>query len=202
MQRKRPAKKKSAAKSKAKSSSTAQNTLHQMMSLAPVENVTRQVEDLAERFIETADDTVDHTRRRAYKLALSLVDFQKTTFDTSFDLLAQVQEQSEKMVHQFLTGSDWLPKEGKDVVDEWVKTLRSGRDEFRRTMDKSFDLITDYFERMESNGSAAGVTRTASKKKSAAKTKTTAKKKSAAKTKTTAKRKTASKTKASAKSSS
>lgn len=153
----------------------------------------KNAEGAWDSLIQRAEGTVDHTVLRAMKLALTVIDFQKTTFDNTFKLLQQLQEQSEKMVQELVKHAAWMPPEGKALVDEWVRTLRGGRSEFKKSVDKSFDLITDYFERVqkEAKKKPAPKKRPAAKKKAAAKKKPAAKKKAAPKKKPAAKKKAA-----------
>ncbi len=95
------------------------------------------------------------TKKRTLKLAVSLLDFQKTTFDNAVKMLAAVQSQTEKLIKQLTVQSSWMPPEGKKVVDEWINTVNRSRDDFKHTMDKSFDLLTDYFKRLDSHPAAS-----------------------------------------------
>jgi len=158
-----------------------------------IDAVVERTESLRGEFEKRAEETADQTRRRAARLALSVVDFQKTTFDNVYKAIAKVQEKSENAVSGMLHDSGWLPGEGKAVVKEWVHLMRSSRADFSKTVDKSFDLITDYLKRVEAEGKKA-------KKKTAGK-KAPAKKaaaKKAAPKKAPAKKKVAAKKKASA----
>lgn len=150
-----------------------------------LDSVVDKTEAIRGEFEKRAEETAEHTRRRAAQVALSVVDFQKTTFDTTFKLVSQFQKQSEDAVSKLLKSSSWLPKEGKEVVDEWVHLLRTSRTDFDKTVNKSFALITDYLKRVESEGakkkSAKPAKKKAAAKKPAAKKKAPAKKKAAAK---------------------
>lgn len=131
----------------------------------PIEKVSAQAEKLMEKISNRAEDAAASTGRQACKLVLSVIDFQKTTFDNTFKIISQLQEQSEKMVGSMVTESSWVPSEGKGVVKEWIKMLQSGRNEFRKTVDKSFDLLTDYFERVQKSGALeAGAAKKSAKK--------------------------------------
>lgn len=149
-----------------------------------------QTEKLRAEFEKRADEAADQTRRRTAQLALSLIDFQKTTFDNTLKIVAQIQKQSEALVNDAVKQADWMPKEGKSIVSEWQKMLNGGRTEFQKTVDSSFDLIAGYLERVREDGKKASA-----KKKSAAKKKASAKKKPAAKKAPAAKKKAAAKKK-------
>ena len=142
-----------------------------------LDSVVDKTESLRGEFEKRAEETAEHTRRRAAQVALSVVDFQKTTFDTTFKMVSEFQKQSENAVSKLLKGSSWLPKEGKAVVDEWVHLLRTSRTDFDKTVGKSFDLITEYLKRVESEGTK----KSAKKPKKAAAKKATVKKATAKK---------------------
>ncbi len=105
------------------------------------------------------------TSRRATRLALNLIEFQKVTFDNAARLLGAVQQQTEKAVRQLAVQSSWMPKEGQQAVDEWVKTMRRAREDFKKTVDKSFDLVSEYLKRLEKEGTTKAST--ADRKKAA-----------------------------------
>jgi predicted nucleic-acid-binding protein len=42
-----------------------------------------------------------------------------------------LQEQTEKMVNMFLEQAHWFPAEGKEAVNEWLKTYNKGREAFK-----------------------------------------------------------------------
>lgn len=134
-------------------------------------SITDRAEKLKDTISKRAEDAAAGTQRRATKLMLSVIDFQKTTFDNTFKIIAQIQEQSEKAVQNLVEDAGWLPKEGKTIIREWIRMLRAGRSDFQKTVDKSFDLVTDYFERVVKTEEASVVApkKAASKKRPARK---------------------------------
>jgi hypothetical protein len=112
------------------------------------------------------------------ELAVKLARVQRAALAKGFKVLAQVQERGEKAIKDHLDDATWLPGEGKDIVREWSRTLNDGRDEFRKTVDKSYELLGSYLERVEKE-----------QKKGAAKAKPAVKKPQAAKKKVAAKKK-------------
>jgi len=114
-----------------------------------IDSVVDRTEDLRAQLEKRVEETADETRRRAARLALSVLDFQKTTYDHTFKLVSQLQERSESAVSGVLHDAGWLPGEGKAVVKEWVHLMKSSRSDFNKTMGKSFDLITEYLKRVE-----------------------------------------------------
>ena len=75
-----------------------------------------------------------------------MIDFQKKTFDNSFQAMAQIQEQGETMLNQFLSQAAWLPEEGKKAVKDWIEAYKKARVEFKDTVDRNFQQVQDFFE--------------------------------------------------------
>ena len=142
------------------------------------------------QFIEQSMQSLNrqNTQKRAASLALKAVRLQKTAFDRAIDGLGRVQDQSAKLLQRAAKNASWTPDEGKEIVNEWIQSMERGRNDFKKTMDSSFDLLKKYFERVETK--AGG-----SKPKASTTKKSTVKK--AAPKKKPAKRKAATKKKAS-----
>ena len=79
------------------------------------------------------------------KLAKQMIDFNKATFDNSFNTMVLLQEQTEKMVNAFLEQSTWLPEEGKKVLNEWVAAYKKGREEFKKVVNEGYKKVDSYF---------------------------------------------------------
>ncbi|MCK5862648.1 MAG: hypothetical protein KAH38_09190, partial [Candidatus Hydrogenedentes bacterium] len=103
--------------------------------------------------------------------ARRLVRFQKGTTKAGLNVVGKVQQYTEKSLREAVKDGKWLPEEGKDVVDEWAVMMDSGIDEFSRVVDKSFDLMLKYLDRIEKDAKSpkVSVTKAPAKKKSVAK---------------------------------
>ncbi len=75
-----------------------------------------------------------------------IIDFQKATFDNSFNALTTLQEQGETMITTSLNQAEWLPEEGKKVIREWLETYKKARTEFKNTVDNNFKKVQDFFD--------------------------------------------------------
>ncbi len=74
-------------------------------------------------------------------LMKQMLDFQKTSFDSSFNAVAKLQEQGENMMGMFLNQAVWIPNEGKKAVLDWVDVLKKGRDQFKQTVELNFSKM-------------------------------------------------------------
>lgn len=79
------------------------------------------------------------------KLAKQMIEFNKATFDNTFNAMVTLQEQSERMVNSFLDQATWLPADGKKLLQEWVSAYKKGREEYKRMVDESFNKVDAYF---------------------------------------------------------
>ncbi len=79
------------------------------------------------------------------KIFKQMIDFQKATFDNTFNAMAMLQEQTEKMANMFLNQTQGIPEEGKKAIDEWVKAYKKGREDFKKSADDSFKKVEDFF---------------------------------------------------------
>ncbi len=73
----------------------------------------------------------------------------KTTFDSTFDTICTVQDQTEKMMNLFLDNATWLPDEGKKAIIEWGKAYKKGRDDYKAAVDESYKKVEDFFANMD-----------------------------------------------------
>ena len=79
------------------------------------------------------------------KLTKQMIDFNKASFDNSFNAMVLLQEQAEKMVNTFMEQATWLPGEGRKALNEWVETVKKGREDFKKVLDQGFGKVEDYF---------------------------------------------------------
>jgi len=79
------------------------------------------------------------------KLVKQMIDFNKATFDNSFDAMTLLQEQMEKTQNTFMEQATWFPEEGRKALGEWVATCRKGRENFKTVVDDGFKKVESYF---------------------------------------------------------
>ena len=79
------------------------------------------------------------------KIAKQMIDFQKTMFENTFNAMTLVQEQTERMANTLLDQAAWMPEEGKNAINDWVKAFKSGRENFKKGVDENFKKVEDFF---------------------------------------------------------
>ena len=74
-----------------------------------------------------------------------MIDFQKATFDNTFNAMVLLQEQTERMFQTLMEPASFVPDEGKKMLTEWVQTFKKGREEFKKAVDEGFGKVEAYF---------------------------------------------------------
>ncbi len=83
------------------------------------------------------------------QIAKQMIEFQKTTFDNTFNAMVLLQEQTERMVSALMEQAAWLPEEGKKAINDWVSTYKKGREDFKKNVDESFKKVETFFATAE-----------------------------------------------------
>jgi hypothetical protein len=83
------------------------------------------------------------------QIAKQMMEFNKTAFDNTFNAMTVLQDQTEKLVFQFLEKAPWFPPDGKTAIVDWVKAYKKGREDFKSSADAGYKKVAEYFARPE-----------------------------------------------------
>jgi hypothetical protein len=78
-------------------------------------------------------------------IAKQVIDFNKATFDNTFDSITVFQDHLEKVVNIFLQKASLFPSEGKKVIVEWMEAYKKGKKDFKQSVDDSFKTVDGFF---------------------------------------------------------
>jgi hypothetical protein len=88
------------------------------------------------------------------QIAKQMIEFNKTAFDNSFDAMTALQDQTEKLILNFLDKAPWVPEEGRKTINTWIAGYKKGRDDFKTAADDSYRKVLDYFSGIGATGAA------------------------------------------------
>ncbi len=74
-----------------------------------------------------------------------MIDFNKATFDNTFNAMVMLQEQAERAANTLMEQATWLPEDGKKAINEWVKAYKKGREDFKKVVDENFQKVESFF---------------------------------------------------------
>lgn len=97
------------------------------------------------------------------KIAKQMIEFQKATFDNTFNAMVTLQEQAERMLNMSLEQATWLPEEGKRIINEWIKSYKKGREDYKKLVDQNFQRVEDFFAGADKKTKASATSATSAK---------------------------------------
>lgn len=82
-------------------------------------------------------------------IAKQILDFQKSTFDCTFNSLTVFQQQMGNVVQSFVEKSAWLPPESKAAIKDWEDIYSQGRNDFKEVVDNNYQMMEEYLTQSE-----------------------------------------------------
>lgn len=76
----------------------------------------------------------------------------KTSFDNTFSTIVTFQDQTEQMMNLFLETASFLPEEGKKAIQEWGKSYKKSREDYKAAVDESYKKLEDFLSKMNKPG--------------------------------------------------
>lgn len=74
-----------------------------------------------------------------------MVEFNQAAFDNTFDAIVTIQDQTEKITEKMMEQADWIPEEGRKVIDNWVDVYKTSRNNFKVQVDNNYKQIEKLF---------------------------------------------------------
>lgn len=75
-----------------------------------------------------------------------MIDFNKAAFDNSFNNMAMLQEQMEKVVSMMIEQSTGMTEEAKKAIKDWATIYKKGVEDYKRTVDENFKRVESFFQ--------------------------------------------------------
>ena len=79
------------------------------------------------------------------QLFKQMFEFNKTTFNNSFNALSLLQDQMERVATTVLDQATWLPEDGRKAINDWVSSFKSAREEFKKQVDDNYKKVEEFF---------------------------------------------------------
>ena len=74
-----------------------------------------------------------------------MVEFNQTAFENVYDAIVTIQDQSEQWAERMIDQVEWIPAEGRKVIDNWVDVYKSNRETFKTQIDNGYKQIEKLF---------------------------------------------------------
>lgn len=77
------------------------------------------------------------------KFTKQMIDFQKTVFDNSFNVLTVMQTHGENVLNGLLKQFPWVTKENKKPFDDSVAFMQNAGEEYKKNVDQLFANLSE-----------------------------------------------------------
>ncbi len=74
----------------------------------------------------------------ASQIAKQMIEFQKTTFDNTYNSMVMLQDHAEKLANTLFEQATWVPQESSRAVNQWIEIFKKGRSDFKIAIDDIF----------------------------------------------------------------
>ncbi len=71
------------------------------------------------------------------QMTKKILDFQRGAISQWYDVMMSVQKQAASSVTSVLDQSDWIPKEGRQMMQNWVNACQKGCRDYKELMEES-----------------------------------------------------------------
>ncbi len=95
------------------------------------------------------------------KIAKQMVDFNKAAFESGYNTIFMLQEQSAKALDNMLQQNPWLPAQTKSFMNEWMNIYKKVINNFKEAVDQNYSRMEEYiqnYSRMEEYIASEGET--------------------------------------------
>jgi hypothetical protein len=80
------------------------------------------------------------------QLLKQMIEFNQAAFNNTFNAMVTLQEQFERVANTVLEQATWLPAEGRNAIENWVNSFKTGRDNYKQYMDDSYQQVEKFFQ--------------------------------------------------------
>ena len=74
-----------------------------------------------------------------------MVEFNQSAFDNAYEAIVTIQDQTEQIAGKMMEQADWMPAEGRKVIDNWVDVFKTSRQNFKVQVDNNYKQIEKLF---------------------------------------------------------
>lgn len=75
-----------------------------------------------------------------------MIEFNQAAFNNTFNALIMLQDQFESVANTVLEQATWLPAEGRNAIEDWVQSYKTGRDNYKQYMEDSYQQVEKFFQ--------------------------------------------------------
>lgn len=78
------------------------------------------------------------------KIAKQLIDYNKSAFESGYNTIFMLQEQTTKALDNMLQQNPWLPAQTKSFINEWTSIYKKVISDFKDAVDQNYSKMEEY----------------------------------------------------------
>ncbi len=80
------------------------------------------------------------------KAGLDVLNFIKSSFDTTLYNMLKIQDQGEKVLKDMVTKGKETRADAEKILNDFLANAKKARDEYKKTIEEGFRQVTDIFK--------------------------------------------------------
>jgi len=80
-----------------------------------------------------------------------MIEFHKAAFETYYNSILFLQEQTTKSLENMLKQSPWIPAQTKSFINEWIGIYKKVTEDFKETVDKNYAKLKNCWNPLRKN---------------------------------------------------
>jgi hypothetical protein len=78
--------------------------------------------------------------------AKKMIEYHKTAFETYYNTILMLQEQTTKSLENMLKQSPWIPAQTKSFINEWIGIYKKVTEDFKEAVDQNYAKMEEFLE--------------------------------------------------------
>ena len=78
-----------------------------------------------------------------------MVDYHKAAFETYYNSVQMLQEQTAKALDNMLKQSPWIPAQTKSFINEWISIYKKVTTDFKESVDQNYSKMEEFLNSTE-----------------------------------------------------
>jgi hypothetical protein len=74
-----------------------------------------------------------------------VLSYQRSLFESAFNAMCAVQDQTEQMTETMLKQMNWMPEDTKKSLRETVEMYKKARENYKKSVEEGFDRMEEMF---------------------------------------------------------
>jgi len=76
--------------------------------------------------------------------AKQMIDYHKAAFETYYNSILMLQEQTTKSLDNMLKQSPWIPAQTKSFINEWIGIYKKVTEDFKESVDQNYEKMEEF----------------------------------------------------------